>query len=94
MNLKYHIYEHNIICPYCDGEYRDDDYEVAGENGEEVILECGHCHKKFTAHTSIVYCTYSSCNLNNEEHILEETHIKGFFTCKNCEYSEHIKSII
>jgi len=88
VNLKYHIYKHNIICPYCDEECRDEDYEVRGEFETKIEFECEHCGKKFLVESNIVYSSYSDCELNGEKHEIEKTHIEGFYLCKHCsEYS-------
>ena len=87
MNLNYHIHEVSIKCPYCDKEYRDDDYEVSRKIDDKVELECD-CGKNFYAESRIVFNTYAACELNGQEHDLEETHIPDFFQCKNCEHCE------
>jgi len=89
INLQYHIYESNIKCPYCDRECYDDDCEVAQNLGAYVDFECTRCEKVFFAESSVVYSTYSDCNLNGEEHDFEasKTH-PTVFNCKRCYKTE------
>ena len=91
MNLRYHIHEANIKCPYCDKECPDDDYEVAKDIETRIEFECVHCGKKFWAESCIVYCTYADCALNGKTHDFIETHIPGFFKCNECEHYERIE---
>ena len=84
MNLNYHIYESSIKCPYCDNDYSDDDYMVSQNLEAKIELECDSCGKKFWAEAFIVFSSHADCELNNEKHILEATHIPNFFGCKNC----------
>jgi hypothetical protein len=91
MNFNYHIHKSNILCPYCDKECRDDDYEVARDFDNKIEWECEHCGKKFWAESCIVYNTEGDCALNGESHDLIETHIKGQFKCNNCEHYSYIE---
>lgn len=86
MECNYHIHESDIKCPYCDEDCYDDDYTVSQNLEERIEFECEHCDKKFYAEASIAFSTYADCELNGKEHDLEETHIKGFFKCRVCEY--------
>lgn len=87
--LNYHIHKSNIICPYCNEEYDDDDYEVSRDLESKVELECEKCGKNFRASAEIVFNTEAACELNNKEHELIETHVKGFFKCRVCKHYEH-----
>jgi hypothetical protein len=90
MNLKYHIHESNIKCPYCDASCRDDDYSV-GENFDNPIeFECLSCKKNFWAEANIVYTTYSDCSLNKIEHdfVSAGGEHPQVFNCENCSQYE------
>ena len=87
MNLKYHIHESSIKCPYCDSEQRDDDYDV-GE--DKMEFECDSCGKVFWAEMNFVYSTHSDCVLNKQEHEWVSAGDKHsqVFDCKNCSQYE------
>jgi len=85
MNFNYHIYKSNIKCPYCDKDCED--YEHGATRGLEtkVEFECEHCGKKFYIEVTIVYSTYSDCELNGESHDYEQSVSQPtVFNCKNC----------
>jgi hypothetical protein len=83
MNIKYHISEPDIKCPYCDKHYADDDFEVVYYYN--VQLECGHCEKHFWASARTSYDTNTDCSLNSIEHdwYNSESH-PTLFHCHNC----------
>lgn len=84
MNLNYHIHESTIKCPFCNREHADIDHIGRRNLDTSVEFDCVQCGKKFIVESCIVYNSYSNCKLNGESHTYEETHIKGFYTCKHC----------
>ncbi len=88
MSDNYNINEPNPLCPYCDAEQTNDEGEFCHELWKEDEYECHECGKKFRCVAEIVYTSHGCCELNGEEHKLEETHIPNFYTCTECEYCE------
>jgi hypothetical protein len=87
LNLKYHIYEGSVKCPYCDKDCPDDDYSVEVDN--QIEFECDHCEKTFWAEMNYSYSTYSDCSLNDIEHDWEQSESHPtVFNCRNCAQHE------
>lgn len=89
MSDNYHIQESDLKCPYCDHVFTEPHEVIDDEFWTKQVVKCPDCSKEFKAEMEICYTTNADCELNNIKHDLEETHIKGFFTCNNCEYCEH-----
>ena len=89
MNFNYHIHNSYVKCPYCDKNCDDSEGMVAAQGETRIEIECEHCEKKFFADSSIVYNTYSDCELNGEKHDLRPSGSHPtVFHCKNCYYHE------
>ena len=89
MNFKYRIWEPDIKCPYCDKDCYDDEHESASNLEVKIEMECEHCEKNFYVVSSINYCTYSDCELNNERHVLKGgENVLSLLQCNNCYHFE------
>ena len=89
MNIKYHITEPSILCPYCDKEFYNDG-EVC-EFETRVELECGSCGERFFAEAVVCYSTFSDCELNGNKHVWEMTSAKGLYECRDCYQHDYRK---
>jgi transcription elongation factor Elf1 len=54
-----HVFEDNIVCPYCGYEV-EDSWDIDLEDGNEEELECGDCGKVFNCEKNVrvSYTTY------------------------------------
>jgi len=63
------LYENEVTCPYC-GYSISDSWDLDGDDGEDDVMECGNCWKKFVwwRNIRISYSSKADCELNNEPH--------------------------